>query len=543
VVLTGSLTDIAWSAAVPLNEFDVVIVGGGPVGVGLAVDLGLRGVSCAVIERRTSVSDIPKGQGLNQRTLEHFYRWGIADELRAARTADDHANKVSMLTIYKDLTNEFWYEPPGAEIVQDYYFQRAQRLPQYRTEGVLRRRMSDLSNVHDRRGWTATAFAEFDDRVEVTVERDGATQTLAGNYLVGCDGGHSLVRDQSSIELRGTNFDQVMALVVFRSRELNEALKRLPGHVTYRVLHPELEGYWMFFGRVDSSEEWFFHAPVPAGADSAAVDYAALLRRAAGFDFACDIEHVGLWDLRVRVAQSYRSGRVFIAGDSAHTHPPYGGFGLNTGFEDAVNLGWKLTAALGGWGGEGLLDSYTTERRAIFHDIGENIIAAGIRRVRDVLSTYRPEDDRAEFDRVFGEMALRDGREMHGIEPQYEGSPIVFGPPGGVSDVRGEHTFTALPGHHLAPRLLSSGRNVFEELGSGFTLLAFDCTDAQVESFAGAAAARHIPLTVLRDSYGDERTAYGSRLVLVRPDQFVAWVGDQPPADPDHVLARISGLD
>jgi hypothetical protein len=299
----------------------------------------------------------------------------------------------------------------------------------------------------------------------------------------------------------------------------------------------------MFFGRVDSSEEWFFHAPVPRGVDPATVDYAELLRRAAGFPFACDIEHVGLWDLRVQVAQSYRSERVFLAGDSAHTHPPYGGFGLNTGFEDAVNLGWKLTAVVEGWGGEALLDSYTTERQAIFHDIGENIIAAGIRRVRDVLSTYRPEDDRPEFERVFGEMAFRDGREMHGIEPQYEGSPIVFGPPGGVSDVRGQHTFTALPGHHLAPREMSSGRNVFEELGRGFTLLAFDRTDQQVRAFTAAAAKRAIPVTVVRDSYADERAAYGSRLVLVRPDQFVAWVGDKPPADFDQLLARVAGLD
>lgn len=526
----------------PVNEFDVVIVGGGPVGVGLAVDLGLRGISCVVIERRTEVSDIPKGQGLNQRTLEHFYRWGIADELRAARTADDHANKVSMLTIYKDLTNEFWYEPPGAEIVQDYYFQRAQRLPQYRTESVLRRRLTDVPNVRDYFGWTATGFTESAEGVEVVVERDGATESLVGKYLVGCDGGHSLVRDHSSIELRGTNFDQVMALVVFRSRELNEALKRMPGHVTYRVLHPDLAGYWMFFGRVDSSEEWFFHSPVPSGVDPATLDYAQLLRRAAGFDFRCDIEHVGLWDLRVRVAQSYRSGRVFIAGDSAHTHPPYGGFGLNTGFEDAVNLGWKLSAVLEGWGGEALLDSYTTERRAIFHDIGENIIAAGIRRVREVLSTYRPEDDRTAFERAFGEMAFRDGREMHGIEPQYEGSPIVFGPSGGVSDVRGEHTFAALPGHHLAPRELSSGRNAFEELGGGFTLLAFDRTDRQIEAFTAAAAKREIPLTVVRDSYADDRTAYGSRLVLVRPDQFVAWVGNEPPTNPDKVLAKVTGL-
>lgn len=523
------------------SEFDVVIVGGGPVGLGLAVELGLRGVRSAVIERRTGLSSIPKGQGLNQRTLEHFYFWGIADELRAARTATLGANKVSMLTIYKDLLNDFWHEPPGAEIVQDYYFEASERLPQYRTEMVLRRRIEDLPAVTSYLGWDVTGFEESADGVRVVMERDGITKAAQGAFLVGCDGGHSLVRDRSAIARSGTDFDQVMALIVFRSRDLNERLGRIPGHVTYRVLHPDLGGYWMFFGRVDSAEEWFFHAPAPLESDPGAVDYLAMLHRAAGFEFAAEIEHVGLWDLRVQVAESYRAGRVFIAGDAAHTHPPYGGFGLNIGFEDAVNLGWKLTAVLTGWGGDALLDSYTTERRAVFRDIGENIIAAGIHRVRDILRTYRPEDDQAEFERAFHDMAFQDGKDMHGIEPHYSGSPIVFGPVGGACGARGQHSLMARPGHHLAPRSLSCGRDVFEALGGGFTLLAFGAGDGDADAFASAASRLGIPLTVVADSYTDERLSYGCRMVLVRPDQFVAWTGDAAPPDARQVMARVAG--
>ena len=120
---------------------------------------------------------------------------------------------------------------------------------------------------------------------------------------------------------------------------------------TYRALDPELQGYWMFFGRVDVGEGWFFHAPVPNDANLEDYDFQALLNRAAGFaNSRAEFDHVGFWDLRVAVADAYRKGRLFIAGDSAHSHPPYGGFGLNNGLEDIVNLGWKLAAVLQGWG-------------------------------------------------------------------------------------------------------------------------------------------------------------------------------------------------
>ena len=181
-------------------------------------------------------------------------------------------------------------------------------------------------------------------------EQDGVEQVLEGDYVVGCDGGHSLVREQADIERSGTDFDELVALVVFRSAELHEALKRFPDRSTYRVMHPDLKGYWMFFGRVDVGEGFFFHAPVPPGTTAENFDVAALLHRAAGFPFAVEVDHVGFWDLRVQVAQRYRAGRAFIAGDAAHTHPPYGGFGLNNGLEDAANLGWKLAAAAGGLG-------------------------------------------------------------------------------------------------------------------------------------------------------------------------------------------------
>src|SRR4029077_9713958 len=220
------------------------------------------------------------------------------------------------------------------------------------------------------------------DGVRVTIAEEGGSgrEVLQADYVGGCDGARALVREQVGIERGGTDFDQIMVLVVFRSRELHEGLKRFPERSTYRVMHPDLNGYWQFFGRIDVGEGFFFHAPVPANTTRENFDFHGLIQKVAGFNFACEFDHVGFWDLRVAVAERYRVGRVFIAGDAAHSHPPYGGFGLNNGLEDVTNLGWKLAAALQGWGSEMLLRSYGEERRPIFKETGEDFIASRIKR-------------------------------------------------------------------------------------------------------------------------------------------------------------------
>jgi 4-hydroxyisophthalate hydroxylase len=524
------------------KHYQVIVVGGGPVGVALAVDLGLRGISCALVERRRKLQQIPKGQNLTQRTLEHFYFWGVVDELRAARVMPP-GYPIGGVTAYKSLMSEYWHAPAGREVVRAYYFQDNERLPQYCTEDVLRRKMADLRDVTTYFGWTAKTVAQDDDqvRVEIVDETGAERQTLTADYLVGCDGGHSLVREQVGIERGGTDFDQLMVLGVFRSRELHERLKRFPERSTYRVLHPDLKGYWQFFGRIDVGEGWFFHAPVPPGSTTDNFNFHRLIQSVAGCEFACAFDHVGFWDLRVAVAETYQVGRVFIAGDAAHSHPPYGGYGLNNGLEDATNLGWKLAAALQGWGGEGLLRSYSDERRPIFKETGEDFIAARIEQEAEFLAHYTPERDPTAFARAWDKIDGYGGSTALAYEPNYEGSDVIVGPPGGVCSAHGEHSYKARPGHHLTPQPLSSRRNVFEELGTGFTLLAFGEHDDAVRSIEQAARSRSVPLKVVRDTYAQGRKAYETQLCLVRPDQYVVWTGDGPPADANRLIDKVAG--
>lgn len=525
-----------------MKNTQVVIVGGGPVGVGLALELGLRGIRCVLVERHTKIQRIPKGQNLTQRTLEHFQFWGVVDGIRAARVMPPGV-PASGINAYGSLMGEYWAAPSQRELVQEYYFQKNERLPQYCTEEVLRSKLATLSNVETLWGWNADRIEQDAQGVQVNIsERAGAgKRVLNADYVVGCDGGHSVVRDQIGIARSGSDFDQKMVLAVFRSKELHEGLKRFPTRSTYNVMHPELKGYWMFFGRIDVGEGFFFHAPVPVDSTAENYDFLGLLHKAAGFKFACEFDHLGFWDLRVAVAEQYQVGRAFIAGDAAHSHPPYGGFGLNNGLEDARNLGWKLAASLQGWGSDALLASYSEERRPIFKETGEDFIAARIATDAEFLERYSPERDRSAFEAAWKKRIEGVGGRAQVYEPHYEGSSVIVGPPGGRCSAHGTHTHTARAGHHLPPARLSNGQDVYEVLDTGFNLLAFGVDDSMAKAFESAARERGVPLKLIRDTYEDVRADYGAHLTLLRPDHYVVWCGNAPLTSPGAILDRALG--
>ncbi len=524
------------------QTFDIIIVGGGPVGLGLAIELGQRGHTVALVERYQSPQPIPKGQNLTQRTCEHFHFWGCEPELRAARIVPRSVSSGG-LVCYKTLLSGYHYDWMQRSQVRPYYFCDNERLPQYATEHVLRARVAQIETISTFYGATATSIVQHASGVDVTIagfDGPGTSQTLVARYGVGCDGSRSLVREAAAITSTKSDHDKLMVLLVFRSPELHHLLSHLPERSIYNALHPELDGYWRFFGRVDLGTEWFFHAPVPAGTTRDNFDFAGLLHQAVGQPFAHDITYTGFWDLRFAIADRYRKGRLLIAGDAAHNHPPYGGFGINTGFEDARNLGWKLSAVLQGWAGEALLDSYDAERRPVFASTSGDFIEAFIREDRAFLARYAPERDQAEFEHAWQARNAAD-LAVHAFEPHYEGSTDVFGDPGTRPSARGSHQFPARTGHHLAPAKLADGSDVYDHLGHGFTLLSMDARVGVVSDFEASAAARSIPLTIVHASGGTARDRYGADAVLVRPDQFVAWVGTEASDNAGAILDRAVG--
>lgn len=521
------------------SEYDVIVNGGGPVGMGLAIELGQRGIRTCVVEKYPEPQPVPKGQNLTQRTAEHFRAWNCEPELRTAHPVPKGAG-IGGLTTYRSLLSDYHYDWLTRESVADYYATANARLPQYATERVLRARAAEIDAVDILYGWEGTALSQDAEGVTLEIaERKGdATKSLRGTYLVGADGSGSFTREAAGITQTLRDHDRRMVLAVFTSPELHEKLERYPGKAFFCVLHPEYEGYWLFFGRVDHGKSFFFHAPVPLDTTKDNFDFHGFITKAIGEEVALEIDYLGFWDLRVAIADSYRKDRVFIAGDACHSHPPYGGYGVNMGLEDARNLGWKLAARMQGWGGEALLDSYDAERRPVFESLAEGFIERYIREDRAFLETHSPEQDGAEAFRAAWDGRNLDAAEVDAFEPNYEGSPLCP-VPGARPSAKGQHALTARVGHHLSPAELSDGRAVYDAVGDGFTLLDFT-PDGRGAAFEAAAQASGLPFVRVADP-GGPAERYGAEMVLVRPDHYVAWAGDS--GDPAEVLATASALE
>src|ERR1700678_1112178 len=341
----------------------VRIAGGGPVGLALAVELGLRGVECLVVEPRPRPTRLrPRAKTLSTRTMEHARRWGLAQRLRAAAPLPvSWSQDVSFCTSFL-----------GQEITRftgvlgladnDDSPERGQQMPQYVLEEVLRDVVTELPAVDLRLGWRLQSLdAAGPGPVRAALsDPAGETWPVTAEYVVGADGARSVVREQIGARYVGSTALRPNTGVVFRSQELAAAAPHRPAVQTW-LLNQQTPG---MMGPIDRDGLWWL---IAFGVDGRAADFDArrLISGALGRELPIEIVSTDPWTARMELVDRCRSGRVFLIGDAAHLNPPFGGHGLNTGIGDAVDLGWKLAAALAGWGGPRLLDSYEAERRPL----------------------------------------------------------------------------------------------------------------------------------------------------------------------------------
>ena len=529
-------------------QTDVVIVGAGPVGLALAIELGLRSVRCLVLEQHEQVGLNPRAKLTNVRTREHLRRWGIADELRrASGLPADYPPSIVFATRLNGyplarFENAFYCSPARDER----FSEPGQWVPQFVLEEVLRRRAESLPTVELRFSCRVEALRQ--DARGVAVEfRDGkrgARGAATGTFLVGADGARSTVRESLGIAMEGEGALAPNMNVIFHAPRL-AGLHGLGPAIQYWMVNREAPAY---LGPMDGSGLWFLIAPrLPDGTDLARVDAKALVRKACGFDFDMEIVHADPWTAYRLIAARYGKGRVFLAGDACHLHPPSGGHGMNMGIGDAVDLGWKLAATLQGWGGPGLLATYETERKPVHRRViraatGSYALVGG-QLVRDDIESPGAAGDRVrrETGELILEHKLPEFRSLGVVLGyRYRDSPAIVDdgtPPTPEDDI--EYRPSAQPGC-LAPHLwLADGSSLYDHLGPGYTLLA---ASAQAgAALQEAAAAGRIPLKVLPIDDPRFPQLYEAGMALVRPDQHVAWRGDRLPDDARGLLGRVSG--
>ena len=349
-------------AALP-EHVQVVIAGGGPVGLATAVELGRRGIGCVVIEPRAEVSHLrPRCKTVNVRTMEHLRRWGIADAFRdVAPIPVSWSHDVAFCTAMVGHELSRFHGVLGLVPDGDRFPEVGQQAPQYLLEELLRDTVCGLAAASLVTGASVVGVHQDSDRVRIDVAGpDGATATISADYVVGCDGPRSVVREQIGSAYVGGQALRPNFGMVFRCPELAERT-RLTAAVQYWIVNAAAPA---LMGPLDLEGSWWIILFGVEEADGRARG-AELIQAAIGAPLPVEIISTDPWTARMQLVDRARVNRVFLAGDAAHLNPPFGGHGLNTGVGDAVDLGWKLAAVLQGWGGPGLLDTYELERRPV----------------------------------------------------------------------------------------------------------------------------------------------------------------------------------
>ncbi|WP_376096657.1 FAD-dependent oxidoreductase [Roseomonas sp. CCTCC AB2023176] len=539
---------------------EVLIAGGGPCGLMLAIELGRRGVSCILLDEKPGTAFNPQANATQARTMEHFRRVGLAAEIRAQGLPPDHPTDIAYFTRF--LTHELarFRLPSSRDATQvirslsgDWSAaELPHRVSQKYVEAVLRRHAETFTTVSLRYAWRMASFHDDGDGIaaEAMPLPDGAPRTIRASYLMGADGARSAVRAALGFGWTGETgtsrgfMGGRMCAVYLRARSFDAASPNPPAWMKVTV-NAERRA---LLAAVDGRGEYAFHAQLQPGEDEARVteaDARRFVREAMGRDLKVEVLSHGFWTAgHALVAEGMSRGRVFLGGDAAHLFTPTGGLGYNTAVEDAVNLGWKLHAILRGQAGPALLDSYAAERRPLaLRNTGY------ARAFADSLGLFHP-DPALEDDSEAGEASRRAAGEyladharrefnIPGVTfgGRYDGSPVIV--PDGTApppDAANTYVPTACPGGRPPHLWLDDGRSLYDAFGRDWTLLRTR-SDAG-EAFAQAAARLGADLAVL--DVPAARDLYAADLALIRPDGIVAWRGDAD-ADARKVMDRVLG--
>ena len=529
----------------------VLIVGAGPAGLALAIELGHRSIPCMLIERNDRVGYAPRAKTTNVRTREHLRRWGIAGQLRAASPLGlDYPSNVVFVTrlnghLLTRIENAM-YCAPGKNPL---YSEHAQWIPQYSVEEVLRAHVETLPSVELRFSSELVSFEQSDEAVVARVRdlESESTFEVECSYLVGADGARSSVRTAIGAQMSGTYGLSRNYNIVFRAPGLAEAHAHGPA-IMYWQVNGDVPS---LIGPMDVGDKWFF-MPTQLGKDAklAAEDAPALIRKATGIDLPIEVLSTDEWVASRLIADTYRDRRVFLVGDACHLHPPFGGYGMNMGVADGVDLGWKIAAVLQGWGGETLLASYELERRPV-HEFVMDEAVANHALLGHQLWQEGLEDESDAGARLRSEVGARiqtaKMREFITLGVvlgyRYENSPVIVAdgtepPPHDFIN----YVASARPGS-LAPHAwLHDGSSLYDHFGAGFTLLAMPGAEGEkLDDARRAAAAIGVPLEVVEPQLPALGELYRARYALIRPDQHVAWRGDSWPANATQLFATLCG--
>ncbi len=521
------------TASAGTAETSVLIAGGGPVGLALACELGLRGIDCTIVEKRDGKLHVPKMSLVSAGGMEFCRRWGIAHQVRTAVWSEHHALDFVYMETLAGAELQRIKIPSYAEKRPDWTPEGMCQCPQIFFDPILAARVAKLDKVTFRYNTSLESFRDDGDGVTATVVgEDGRRREIRAQYLIGCDGASSLVREALGIELSGEGGIANSVNIFFRSPQL-ESMHDKGWARIYRPI--DSEGCWSELIPIDGVELWrltVFDDP------SYEKDPHGALRRMAGFEVPCELISVLLWERRDAVAESYGRGRVWLAGDSAHQSSPTGGAGMHTGMEEAVNLAWKLEAVLKGWGGPRLVPSYEAERQPVA-DRNIELSTYTYRSLRSIPPTPAVRTDTYWRTAGLSRYSIQDHIRSC---PSFATSPICVDdgtPP--LDRAPPTPTPSTRPGARAPHAWLAQDRSTIDLFGDGFVLLRLGPNAPDASPLIEAARKRGVPMREVAIPDAAVARLYERPLVLVRPDFHVAWRGADMPADPLAVIDTIRG--